>query len=181
MSTIMLTLLIIGALIFLLLVFVIIRYNRFIYLKMFAQEAFSGIDVQLKRRHDLVHSLVSIVKGASFHEKDIIENLVNMRAISLQAKTVDEKVKAENGITHALRTIFAFSESYPQLRANENFLELQKEISTIEHELQLSRRYYNGAARNYNISITTFPSHLIAPIFHFSSLPYFEVFEESND
>ena len=150
-------------------------YNCFIKLDALVKEGWSGIDVQLKRRYDLIPNLVSTVKGYSIHEKSIIEDVVRMRAASLGASGIQEKATAEAGLTQSLKTLFAIAEQYPNLKANENFLALQKELSTVEQELQLARRYYNGAARNYNVAVTTFPSNVMAKLFGFATAPYFEV------
>jgi LemA protein len=153
----------------------IFSYNRFVRLDALLKEGWSGVDVQLKRRYDLVPNLVSTVKGYSIHEKNIIEDIVRMRAASMGASGIQEKATAEAGLTQSLRTLFAIAEQYPNLKANENFLALQKELSLLEHELQLARRYYNGTARNYNVAVTTFPSNVSARMFGFATTPYFEV------
>lgn len=157
------------------------KYNGFVHLKALVDEGWSGIDVQLKRRYDLIPNLVSIVKGYSIHEKTILEDITRMRAASMGATQIPDKVAAEAGLTKALHSLFAVVENYPQLKANENFLALQKELSTIENEIQLSRRYYNGAARNYNIAITQFPAGIIAPFFGFSKITYFELAAHERD
>lgn len=159
----------------------VIYYNRFIYLKSLVNEALSGIDVQLKRRHDLIGSLIAVVKGAAAHEKNIIDHVVKARVASIGATTTQEKITAENNLTQAVRSIFALAEQYPVVKANENFLALQKELSVVEHELQLSRRYYNGATRNYNIAVATFPANLLASFFGLFQLPYFEVFQHEKE
>jgi LemA protein len=150
-------------------------YNGLVRLRALLNEAWSGIDVQLKRRYDLIPNLVATVQGYSFHEKSILEEIARMRAASLGATGIQEKALAENGLMQTLRTLFAVAENYPQLKANENFLTLQKELSVVEQEVQLARRYYNGTARNYNITIATFPSSIIASTFHFDKAPYFEI------
>ncbi len=153
----------------------ITSYNRLVQLKSLTDEGWSGIDVQLKRRYDLIPNLVAVVKQYSFHEKDVLENVTKMRAASMAATSIDGKVEAEKGLTGALKTLFAVAENYPDLKANENFLGLQQELSALENEIQLSRRYYNGAARNYNISVRSFPSNLVAGMFGFVLVPYFEL------
>jgi LemA protein len=153
----------------------IFSYNRFIHLNAMLKEGWSGIDVQLKRRYDLIPNLVSTVKGYSIHEKNIIEDIVRMRAASMGTSDIKEKAAAEQGLTQSLKTLFALAEQYPNLKANENFLALQNELGSLEQELQLARRYYNGTARNYNIAISTFPSNIIAGTFGFVTTPYFEV------
>jgi LemA protein len=150
-------------------------YNRFVHLNALLKEGWSGIDVQLKRRYDLIPNLVSTVQGYSIHEKSIIEDIVRMRAASMGASGVKEKATAEAGLTQSLKSLFAIAEQYPNLKANENFLALQKDLGLLEQELQLARRYYNGTVKNYNIAVTTFPSNMIARIFGFEAVPYFEV------
>lgn len=157
-----------------LLIFIII-YNKLINSKALVDEAWSGIDVQLKRRHDLIPNLVETVKGYGVHEKSIFEQIAKMRAASIGATEIGEKIKAEGELTNALKTLFAVAENYPNLKASENFLALQKDLSSIENELQLARRYYNGSARNYNIVVQSFPSNLVATLANFKKVPYFEV------
>ncbi|MBP9764937.1 LemA family protein [Candidatus Babeliales bacterium] len=159
----------------LILFWAIISYNQLVRLKLMTQEAWSGIDAQLKRRYDLIPNLVDTVKGYSLHEKKIIEDIVHMRAASMGAVQVADKEHAEIGLSGSLKSLFALAEQYPNLKANENFLALQKELGDVENELQLSRRYYNGTVRNYNIKTAQFPSNLIALFFGFSVAPYFEI------
>jgi Uncharacterized conserved protein len=155
----------------------IIIYNNFVRKDALAQEGWSGVDVQLKRRYDLIPNLVAVVKQYAIHEKDTLERVISMRSISAGATDINQIAKAEAGLTQALKTLFAVAESYPELKANQNFLALQKDLGDIEHEIQLSRRYYNGAVRNYNILVDTFPSNLIAKFAHFQKRPYFEMEE----
>jgi LemA protein len=150
-------------------------YNSLVRLKNIVQEAWSGIDVQLKRRYDLVPNLVKVVKQYSVHEKEVLENVTKMRNMSANTQGVEKKAAAEAGLTGALKSLFAVAENYPNLKANENFLKLQDELSRLEEEIQLARRYYNGAARNYNITVESFPSRIIAGAFGFSEQPYFEL------
>lgn len=150
-------------------------YNRLVRFKALLNEGLSGIDVQLKRRYDLIPNLVAVVKQYATHEKDTFEKVTELRTRSMNATTVSEKVAAEAGLTQALKTLFAVAENYPNLKANENFMSLQKDLSSIEHELQLARRYYNGTARNYNILVQTFPSNIIASFGGFKQSPYFEL------
>ena len=150
-------------------------YNRLVHLKALVDEGWSGIDVQLKRRYDLIPNLVATVKQYSIHEKGVFEEVTRMRSVAMNATGVQEKSQAEAGLTQALKTLFAVAENYPDLKANENFLALQKELSVIEHEIQLSRRYYNGTARNYNIGVQTFPTSIIASVAGFHRAPYFEL------
>ncbi len=150
-------------------------YNSLVSLKAHADEGWSGIDVQLKRRYDLVPNLVGVVQGYSIHEKEVLENVTKMRSVAMHAQTIEQKVEAQQGLTSALKTLFAVAENYPNLKANENFLGLQQQLSALETEIQLSRRYYNGAARNYNITVQRFPSNIIAGFFRFEKSPYFEI------
>ena len=153
----------------------VISYNRLVQLKSLSDEGWSGIDVQLKRRYDLVPNLVAVVEGYKIHEREVLENVTKMRAASMGATTIEEKGLAEKGLTGALKTLFAVVENYPELKANENFLSLQQQLSSLETEIQLARRYYNGAARNYNIAVRSFPSNIIANTFGFAALHYFEL------
>ncbi|MBN2267426.1 MAG: LemA family protein [Candidatus Babeliaceae bacterium] len=153
----------------------IAAYNRLVQLKALSDEGWSGIDVQLKRRYDLVPNLVAVVKQYSIHEKEVLEKVTQYRSMAINATTVADKATAEVGLSQTLKTLFAVAESYPDLKANINFLELQKDLGSLEHELQLARRYYNGAARNYNIATRTFPASLIAHLTGFIPVPYFEV------
>lgn len=174
-------LIILGAL-FLIIMWVISSYNTLVHSKSLVNEAWSGIDVQLKRRYDLIPALVDIVKGYSIHEKGVIEDIVRARAASMGATEVVQKEKAEYSLTHSLKSLFALAEQYPNLKANENFLGLQNELSAIERELQLSRRYYNGTVRHYMVLLVQFPSNIIARLFNFAPVSYFELssLEERN-
>lgn len=155
-------------------------YNSFVRGKAMVSEAWSGVDVQLKRRYDLVPNLVAVVKQYSIHEKDVLEKVTQMRAVSMGAQSVDQKAEAEKGLTTALKTLFAVSENYPDLKANQNFLDLQQQLFGLEGDIQLARRYYNGSARNYNITVQSFPSNLIARMFSFDPVSYFEISAEES-
>jgi len=172
---------IIGAVIVILIVIVILwsitAYNNFVRTDALAQEGWSGVDVQLKRRYDLIPNLVAVVKQYAIHEKETLERVISMRSISAGATDINQIAKAEAGLTQALKTLFAVAENYPELKANQNFLALQKDLGDIEHEIQLSRRYYNGAVRNYNILVDVFPSNIIAKFASFQKRPYFEMEE----
>jgi len=156
-------------------------YNKLVQLLNFVNEGWSGIDIQLKRRYDLIPNLVETVKGYSIHEKSVLENVTKLRSVAMDAKSLTEKTEAEAGLTSALKTLFAVSENYPELKANENFLSLQKTLSAIEDEIQLSRRYYNGAARNFNIAVTVFPTNIIARAIGFNKVPFFEAKEAEKE
>ena len=155
-------------------------YNRLVSLSALVEEAWSGIDVQLKRRYDLIPNLVAVVNQYRIHEKEVLEKVTQTRAASMNAQTIGEKGMAEKDLTGALKTLFAVAENYPDLKANENFLALQQQLSTLETEIQLSRRYYNGTARNYNINVATFPSNIMARIFQFKKVAYFELPNEKE-
>jgi LemA protein len=180
MSTTLIVLLVILGLIVLIALWSIGVYNSFVRLKALLDEAWSGIDVQLKRRYDLIPNLVATVKGYSIHEKGVLEEVTRLRSVSMNAKTIDEKSQAESQLTQTLKTLFAVSEQYPDLKANQNFMALQKELTSIEDQVQLSRRYYNGAARNYNVGVSSFPSSIVANMYGFSKVPYFELTNSSE-
>lgn len=149
-------------------------YNRLISLKAHADEGWSGIDVQLKRRYDLVPNLMETVKGYKIHEQNVLEEVTRMRNLVGGAQNQKDQLGAEQGLTAALKSLFAVVENYPDLKANQNFMDLQTKLAELESEIQLSRRYYNGTAREFNIATQTFPSNLIAKQFSFEKLPYFE-------
>jgi LemA protein len=172
---------IILAIIVLIIIGFIFYYNKFIRLKNQAEESFSGIDVQLKRRHDLIPNLVEIVKGYAKHEKETLEKVIQARNMAINAQSVEDKAQAENMLTGALKTIFALSESYPNLKANTNFLDLQQTLSEIEDNIQLARRYYNAVTRDYNVLCESFPSVLIANIFGFKKRAFFEIEEAEKE
>ncbi len=154
---------------------IIYYYNRFVRLKTLTEEAWSAIDVQLKRRRDLIPNLVETVKGYAKHERETLERVIKARSAAISAGSVEELAKAEGELTRLLKSLFALSERYPELKANVNFLELQKELSQIEEEIQLARRYYNAVVRDYNILIDSFPSNFVASLFHFKKKPFFQI------
>lgn len=150
-------------------------YNRLVKLSTLVAEAWSGIDVQLKKRYDLIPNLVETVKGYASHEKETFENVTKARNQAQSTTTVEGQQAAENQLNKALLNLYAVAEQYPELKANENFLSLQNELSDIESDLEKSRRYYNGTTRDYNILIDSFPSNLIAGITNFKKADYFEI------
>ena len=150
-------------------------YNRLVALKNRMQEAWSGIDVYLKKRHDLVPNLVAAVKGYAAHEQQTFEAVTRYRTQAMQASGQEARMASEAGLGQALGRLIAVSESYPDLKANVNFLQLQKQLSSIEEELSLARRYYNGTVRENNIRIESFPSNLIAGMFRFEKGLFFEI------
>ena len=159
----------------LLIIIVVVLYNALVKTKVRVEEAWSDITVQLKRRYDLIPNLVNAVKGYAKHEKEVIENVTKARANALNATGVQETAKAENQFEQALKSLFAVSENYPQLRASENFQQLQAELTDTEDKIMAARRFYNGAARDLNIKIDTFPSNMIAKMFGFKKRDFFEV------
>lgn len=167
------------AAIMLVMVFIVI-YNKLIRIKNLVDEAWSGIDVQLKRRYDLIPNLVATVKGYSEHESATLTKVTQLRTIAMGAGSIDDKIKAENALSNSLKTLFAVAESYPELKASQNFAHLQKDLSNIEEQLQLARRYYNGVVREYNSSIQTFPNNLVANFLQYQARPFFEVNNETE-
>jgi len=158
-------------------VWVAASYNGLVSFKNRAEEAWSDIEVQMKRRYDLIPNLVNTVKGYAAHEKQVFENVAKARSQAMQAGTIGEHAQAENMLTGALKSLFAVAEAYPDLKANQNFLELQREITDTEDKIQASRRFYNGNARDLNIKIESFPSNIIAGIFNFAKREFFELDE----
>ena len=154
-------------------------YNRLVSLKNNRENAFADIDVQLKLRFDLVENLVNTVKGYATHEKETLQNLTDARTSFLHANGVEGKLEANNQLTGALKSLFAVAENYPDLKANQNFLELQTELSDIENKLAAARRFFNSATREYNTSIQSFPSNLIANHFGFTQVEFFELDDEA--
>lgn len=158
-------------------VWLIGTYNRFITLINRTKEAWADIDVQLKRRYDLIPNLVETVKGYATHERDAFENVTKARAAALGAQSVGEHGKAENMLTDALKSVFAVAEAYPDLKANQNFLELQRELSDTENKIQAARRFYNGNVQDLKTAIEQFPSNVVASWFNFKALDFFELSE----
>ena len=160
-------------------VYAIYVFNRLVSLRQLANEGWSGIDVQLKRRSDLVPNLVDSVKGYASHERNVFQEVTEQRerARSAPADDVARRAQAEGALTVGLAKLMMVAEAYPELKASANFLELQKQLSELENELQMSRRYYNGTVRNLNTLVQTVPSNFIAAAGGFTSRPYFEVAE----
>lgn len=152
-------------------------YNSLVKSRQMAEEAWSGIDVQLKRRADLIPNLIETVKGYAAHEKSTLEEVVELRnrAQSIPAGDVTQRAQAEGLLSQALGRVFALAEAYPDLKANQNFVELQDTLETLESEIQMSRRYYNGAARDLNVKVESVPSNVVANLFKFSKKSYFEI------
>src|SRR3989344_4517889 len=159
----------------LLILWAIFAYNRFISLVNRSKEAWSDIDVQLKRRYDLIPNLVSTVKGYAAHESTAFEKVTQARAAAMGAGNLAEKSQAELGLTGALKSLFPIAEAYPDLKANVNFLELQRELSDTENKIQASRRFYNSAVMDLNTSVEIFPNTLVANFFKFAKIEFFEL------
>lgn len=158
-------------------VYIAVVFNQLVKNKNIVKEAWSGIDVQLKQRHELVPSLLKVVSGYMKYEKTLLENITNMRSSFTTTKSNPELEVMENNMTNQLRQIFVSVEDYPDLKADENFLELQQELARIEDILQHARRYYNGAVRINNIFIESFPSNIIAGLFGFKVATFFQINE----
>ena len=152
----------------------IASFNGFVTLKNRAKEAWSDIDVQLKRRYDLIPNLVETVKGYAAHEKEIFEKVTQARSAAMSASGMKDKAEAENQLSGTLKTLFAVSENYPDLKASQNFLELQRELTDTEDKIQAARRFYNTNVRDLNIKVESFPDNIIAKAFGFSQMELFE-------
>ncbi len=156
-------------------IYVVGVYNDLVQGRIRVREGWSGIDVQLKRRHDLIPNLVETVKGYMQHEKGALEEVTRLRSQVMGSSTIKDRAVLENNISQALSAILAVAENYPDLKANQSFLDLQKNLAGVEDEIQLARRYYNGAVRDYNIEVQSFPGNIIANAFHFEAQEFFEV------
>lgn len=166
-------------LIVLIILWAIFAYNRFIRLITRSDEAWADIDVQLKRRYDLIPNLVETVKGYAKHESQAFENVTKARAAAIGAQGVEEQARTENMLSGALKSLFAVAEAYPDLKANQNFLELQRELSDTENKIQAARRFYNTNVRDLNTAVKVFPNNVIAGMFHFTNKDFFELEEGS--
>lgn len=166
---------VIGAVVLILIVWFIAAYNGFVRLKNSIEEAFSTMDVYLKKRYDLIPNLVETVKGYASHEKETLERVMAARNAAVSARTVEDKVQGENMLAGTLKTLFAVAEAYPDLKANANFMQLQGELQRMEDEIASSRKYYNAVVKEYNVKREMFPSSIIAGMFHFEKQPMFEV------
>ena len=169
MSTLTITLIILGAII----LYIIFMYNSLIVLRTRIKNAWSQIDVQLKRRYDLIPNLVKTVKGYVKHEKTVLTDLTKERSNLIKGST-ESKAKASNQITDALKSVFAVAENYPDLKANENFKMLQEELSGTESKIAYARQFYNDSVMNYNIKVKTFPTNIISNLFKFTKKEFFE-------
>ncbi|MDW7671546.1 MAG: LemA family protein [Bacillota bacterium] len=155
-------------------------YNSTVKLRNFVQNAWAQIDVQLKRRSDLIPNLVETVKGYASHEKETFEKVTKARAEALNAQTIGERQQAENALTGALKSLFAVAEAYPELKASENFSKLQEDLSDTENKIAYSRQFYNDTVMKFNTKIQTFPGNVLAGIMGFQAHPFFETTEASE-
>lgn len=171
----MIAIIIVIAIIVILALVVMGSYNGLVKTKNQAEEAFSTMDVYMKKRYDLIPNLVETVKGYASHESQTLEKVTAARNAAMTASSIDEKLKNENALTGTLKSLFAVAESYPDLKANTNFMDLQRQLQTIEEDIANSRKYYNASVKNLNNKIEMFPSSIIAGMFHFEKKPYFEV------
>ena len=167
--------LIVGGIVLLLVLFVVAVYNSLVNRKVETENAWSQIDVQLKRRHDLIPNLVETVKGYAAHEKDTLERVVQARNAAVNARGVAEQAAAENQLTGALKTIFALSEAYPDLKANQNFMALQEELTATENRIGFARQHYNDVVSQYNTALMRFPANTVAGLFGFRRADFFQV------
>jgi LemA protein len=168
---------IIFSLIGLFILYIIFAYNRLVVLRTRIDNAWAQIDVQMRRRYDLIPNLVETVKGYAAHERETLENVTKARAAMAEAKTVQEQAQAQNMITSALKTLFAVAEQYPNLKANENFMMLQEELSGTENKIAYARQFYNDTVRAFNAMIQMFPANIVASMFSFTAREYFEIEE----
>jgi len=169
------TALVILVVLALIIIFVVSIYNSLIKLRNTSEQAWSDVDVQLKRRYDLIPNLVETVKGYASHEKETFEKVVQARNMAMGASSPEKKAESENFLQATLKSLFALSENYPDLKANQNFLDFQNELSEIEEKIQLARRYYNAVVRDLNTKIESVPSNIIANNFGFKKNEYFEL------
>ncbi|MBR1778414.1 MAG: LemA family protein [Alphaproteobacteria bacterium] len=173
MNPIIIILIIFAVVIF----YIISIYNRLVRLKNQAEEGWSGISVQLKRRYDLIPNLVNCVKGYAAHEKETFEKVIEKRNQAMSVQAPAEKAVVENEFSQTIKSLFALSESYPDLKANTTFIELQQSLNTVEDDLQNARRYYNATVRNLNTAVDTFPSNIIARRYGFEKREFFDIEE----
>ena len=171
---------VIGAVVLIVIIWVIASYNGFVRLKNSIEEAFSTMDVYLKKRYDLIPNLVETVKGYASHEKETFERVMAARNAAASATTVQGRIEGENALQSTLKNLFAVAEAYPDLKANLNFLELQGELRRIEDEIANSRKYYNAVVKTFNTKREVFPSSIIAGMFRFEKRPLFEVGAEQE-
>ena len=161
--------------------YIVLTYNKLVVLRNRVKDQWAQIDVQLKRRFDLIPNLVNTIKGYTKHESETLENVIKARNTFLSASTKEEEMKADGELTNAITKLFALSESYPDLKANQNFIDLQEELTSTENKISASRQFYNDTVLNLNNKIEMFPSNIIAGMFHFKKESFFEVNEQERE
>lgn len=171
---------IVLAIVVLLVLWLVSSYNGFIRLRNKSEEAFSAMDVSLKKRYDLIPNFVETVKGYAKHEQDTLQAVINARNMAMNANSPEQKIANDNALSGTLKSLFALTESYPDLKANQNFLSLQNQLSRIEEEIAGSRRYYNGVVNKYNTKTEMFPGNILASLFGFKRKPLYEVNSEAE-
>lgn len=176
----MIAFLILIGVIFVLGVWLIAIYNFLVKNRNMVKEGWSGIEVQLKRRANLIPNLLETVKGYMGHERGVLEKVTELRAQSMRTQNVEERAKLEGALSRSLANLFAVAEGYPDLKANQNFLDLQSQLSQLEEQIHMARRYYNGTVRDYNIRVESFPSNLVANFFGFKQADFFEITDEAD-
>ncbi|AJA06561.1 membrane protein [Candidatus Nanosynbacter lyticus] len=180
MSVLAIVLIVIAALLGVIIMFVIGSYNGLVTLRNRVEEAWSDITVQLKRRTDLIPNLVNSVKGYATHEKEVFEKVTEARSAIMNAQGAADTAKAENMMEGVLKSLFAVAEAYPELKANQNFLQLQQELVDTEDKIQAARRFYNGGVRDLNTKIQTFPANIVAGMFGFQAKEFFDVEDRAS-
>lgn len=173
-------LLVILAVIVIAVLWVIAAYNGFVRLRNMVEEAFATMDVYMKKRYDLIPNLVETVKGYAAHERATLEKVVQARNFAADARTTEGRVQGENMLQGALRSLFAVAEAYPDLKANQNFMDLQQQLQRVEEDIANSRKYYNAVVKEFNTKTESFPSNIIAGIFNFTRKTMFEVNDEAE-
>ena len=171
----MIVLAVVGVIILLLIVWLVTSYNGFIRLRNKSEEAFSAMDVSLKNRYDLIPNFVETVKGYAKHESQTLEAVIRARNKAMTSSTPEQKIASDNALSGTLKSLFALTESYPDLKANQNFLSLQEQLSRVEEEIAGARRYYNGVVNKYNTKTEMFPGNIVAKTFGFQRKPLYEV------
>ena len=171
---------IVLAIVVLLVLWLVSSYNGFVRLRNKSEEAFSAMDVSLKKRYDLIPNFVETVKGYAKHEQDTLQAVINARNMAMNANSPEQKIANDNALSGTLKSLFALTESYPDLKANQNFLSLQNQLSRIDEEIAGSRRYYNGVVNKYNTKTEMFPGNILASLFGFKRKPLYEVNSEAE-
>ncbi len=174
------TWLIVGGVLLLIVIFLVGLYNKLASQRVVVEEAASDIETFLKQRYDMIPNLVEIVKGYAKHEKETFAEVTGLRTKAMSAGSLEEKMELEGQLEKGLSKIFAIAENYPELKANENFIQLQQTLENLENDIQKSRRYYNGAARDFNTMIVVFPNSIIANMFNFKKVAFFEATEDEK-